>query len=401
MFEVVIVGAGGAGLSSAISLGKYTSNFLVITAGNVGNSNTTRAQGGIQIPTLPEDSSEIHFRDTYQGGNCKGKRELIRVMTDNSKNVLCWLNMLGLDFDRHDNKYILKRCEGITVPRVLSIEGHIGSSIIRSLYSEAKKIGVEIMKNSILKAIHREDDFYVLLVTSKNGLINLTTKKIILCCGGKSRQYAELHGYGTTNQAVTDFQFYESLKRLGVKMIDEDSFQFHPACISLKGALYGLPIPETLRILGATIYDGNGKLVKTDGLKRDELSEKLFQAIEQGRAVMTEEFVHNSFFLDLRPALETNNILLETFSFLFRRLIRHGLDPSKVKIPVSPMVHYQNGGIEINTFCETSVAGIYAAGEITGGIHGTNRLMGNSLLDILTYGKIAGESCGKSIKSGG
>lgn len=401
MFDAIIVGAGGAGLSSAISLSKYTRNFLVITAGGIFHSNTARAHGGIQIPVLPEDSPELHFEDTYTGGNCRGKKELIRIMTDNSRNLLYWLNTLGIDFDRYNDNYIVKKCEGISVPRILSKKGYIGIAIIRALYAEAKRIGVKIMNWTILKVIHRMNDYFIITILTQGDIQKIKTKNLILCCGGRSRLYSKLYGYGTTNQALTDFQFYDSLKSLGVKMIDEDSFQFHPACISLKGTLYGTPIPETLRILGTKIIDVNKNPIKTDGLKRDELSKKLIQAIKQGRASRKKEFEGDSFFLDLKPALEMNKNFLDTFKFLFIRFKNNGIDPYKDLIPVTPMVHYQNGGIEINTFCETSVDRIYAAGEITGGIHGTNRLMGNSLLDILTYGKIAGESCGKSIKRGG
>lgn len=401
MFDAIIIGAGGAGLSAAISLSKYTSNFRVITAGGIFHSNTARAHGGIQIPVLPEDSPELHFKDTYAGGNYKGKEELIRIMTDNSKNLLHWLNTLGLDFDRNNGNYIVKKCEGISVPRILSKRGHIGISIIKSLYTEVKKIGVKIMNWSFFKAIDRKKGFFIISILTGGKVYKVKTRNVILCCGGKSKQYAELHKYGTTNQAVTDFQFYKSLKELGIKMIDEDSFQFHPTCISLKGPLCGFPIPETLRISGAIIYDNTGSPIKTDGLKRDELSENLIQAIRRGNAIKRIEFEYDSFFLDLKPAIETSKIFLDTFKFLFIKLKHNGIDPYKDLIPVTPMVHYQNGGIEINTFCETSVNRVYAAGEISGGIHGTNRLMGNSLLDILTYGKIAGESCGKSIKSGG
>ncbi|NWF51824.1 MAG: FAD-binding protein [Nitrospirae bacterium] len=398
MFDAIIVGAGGAGLSSAISLSKHTNNFFVITAGGIFHSNTAKAHGGIQISVLPEDSPELHFEDTYIGGNYKGKKELIRIMTDNSTNLLYWLNTLGMDFDKFDDTYIVKKCEGISVPRILSKKGHIGISIIRALYSEVKKIGIKIMNWTVLKEIHKANDFFILVISHGKRVQRLKTRNVILCCGGRSKQYAELNGYGSTNQAITDFQFYESLRKLGLKMVDDDSFQFHPACISLKGKLNGTPIPETLRSSGSKILDVNGKPIKTDGLKRDELSKELIKAIKQGRAAKTNKFEYDSFYLDLKPALGENKNFLDTFKFLFTRLKHNGIDPYKDLIPVTPMVHYQNGGIEINTFCETSIDRIYAAGEITGGIHGTNRLMGNSLLDILTYGKIAGESCGRTIK---
>lgn len=120
LFDTVIVGTGGAGLAAAIALSGYTDNFIAITAGNIGNSNTSRAHDGIRIPVLSEDNAEIHFRDTYAGGNCNGDVEFVRTMTCNSLSVLNFLNSLGLDFDMHTGKYIVRTCEGISHPRVLS-----------------------------------------------------------------------------------------------------------------------------------------------------------------------------------------------------------------------------------------------------------------------------------------
>ena len=401
MLDAVIVGAGGAGLSAALSLKKYTGSFIVITAGNIGHSNTARAHGGMQLPMLPEDSPELHFQDTYRGGNYKGIKELIHILTQNTGELLHWLKTLGLEFDRHNESYIVKKCEGISVPRVLSVRGYIGSAIIKVLFAEAKRNTVQIERYSILKAISRRRDGFVLSILSQKGLIELQTKRVILCSGGTSKQYADSHGYGTTNQSMSDIQFYESLKDIGITMMYEDSFQWHPTCISLEGALYGYPVPETLRMLGAELYDGKGERIHTDGLKRDELTEKMLNAYKKRKSVKGGDLDRENFFLDLRPALKSNKDVLDTFLFFFKKLHNYGIDPNSDYIPVCPMVHYQNGGIEINTVCETSVPGIYAAGEITGGIHGTNRLMGNSLLDVLTFGTIAGDTCGKSIETGG
>jgi L-aspartate oxidase len=396
MFDAVIVGAGGAGLTSALELKKHTDNFIVVTAGGISHSNTARAHGGIQIPVLPEDSVEIHFEDTYRGGNYRGKQELIRTMTEKSTSILSWMHSLGVDFDKLANKYVVKRCEGISVPRVLSKGGHIGSALASALIKEVKKNNINVFTYTTLKSIQQEKNSFVLTLVAKNDHQEVKTRRLILSCGGKSKYFAACHKYGTTNQPITDCHFYSSLRNMNIAMFQEDSFQFHPTCISLQGSLYGLPVPETLRVLGATIFDSKGNVITSEGLKRDKLSDKLLKIMHNMPDYV--KSTQNVFNLDLRPVLQTNNNIVEAFKWFIRKLQRHGLDPMQRKIPVMPMVHYQNGGIEINTSCETSVAGIYAAGEITGGIHGTNRLMGNSLLDILIFGKIAGTSCGKSIQ---
>jgi aspartate oxidase len=402
MFDAVIVGSGGAGLSAALALKKYTDNFLIITAGEVGHSNTARAHGGIQIPVLPEDSWQLHYEDTVKGGNFKGNPQLIRTLTQNSAHVLFWLNSMGVDFDRFSNDhYIIKCCEGTSVCRVMAKGGFTGSMIVGALYREIKRKNIRIAKQTILKSISQKKDSFIILLQSSNKFSAIETKYLIITSGGSSLLHAHKEKYGTTNQPCTDFKFYDSLTEMKIKMVFEKSFQFHPLCISLRGSLYGLPVPETLKTLGAQIVDKHNKQIEVQGLKRDELTVKLFNLINEKKAVLTGELVQESFILSLTPALKASAVVLDTFSFFFKKLLSHGINPFADNIPISPMIHYQNGGIEINTFCETSVDRIYAAGEVTGGIHGTNRLMGNSLLDVLTFGTIAGESCGKKIINGG
>jgi len=400
MLDAVVIGAGGAGLSAAISLSGFTDKFVVVTSGSVGHSNSVKAHGGIQFPVLKEDSAETHFEDSYLGGNYKASQELLRVMTRDSSNVLNWLKSLGLSFDTCGNQYIVKNCEGISVPRVLSVGLHTGSSIVKVLYSELKRRSIKIVEWATLKAVRKKEDIFHLYLSHKNNDLILKSKYVILCCGGKSKEHAEKNGYGTTNQPVTDFQFYKSLEDIDVKFLLVDSFQYHPTCITIRNSLFGLPVPEPLKVLGAKLYDKEGNVIQMSGLKRDELSVKLFDAIREGRAVKTEKTFQPSFLLDIKNILESGSIIADSFGPFFKKLINHGVDPYKEKIPVAPMVHYQNGGIRINAQCETSINGLYAAGEITGGIHGTDRLMGNSLLDMLVFGRIAGESCGKIISGG-
>jgi succinate dehydrogenase / fumarate reductase flavoprotein subunit/L-aspartate oxidase len=397
MWDAVIVGTGGAGLSAAISLSDYTERFVVITAGRVGDSNTARAHGGIQIPVLPEDSPEIHFDDTYRGGNYQGNVPLIKTMTERSKETLHLLKGMGMYFDRTDNRYVVKKCKGISVPRILTRGARIGSAIIGSLYREIRERKVRILTETTLKCVNKEKDYFVLTIYNNRRESLMKARRLILCAGGRSSEFAKSSGYETTNQPYTDFDFYGSLKELGIRFVHGDSFQFHPFCISKKGKLYGIPVPETLWAEGGRLYDGRGKEIKIEGAKRDELTEYLFVITREDRQVNSEG---QGLFLDIRGILESSNVVNE-FSGYLMRLKNADIDPFNERIPVTYMVHYQNGGIEIDRNCQTNIVGLYAAGEITGGIHGTNRLMGNSLLDILVFGRVAGDSCGRSLREGG
>ncbi len=397
MLDAVIVGSGGAGLSAAIALREYTDNFLLITECNLGQSNTMMAQGGIQIAIGTNDSVEKHFNDSFSGGNYKNDKELLLLMVSKGIEILKWLNDLGMDFDKVDDTYDLKSCSGISEKRVLSKGTETGRAILKVLISRIKRNSIKINTKTSLKSISKKKTFF-LLKTYNNGQETLMeTKNVILCCGGKAKDFAKRHGLGTTNQHCSSFDFYPSLYGLNLKMRDEKSFQFHPACISLNGPLLGVPVPETLLSLGGIFLDKNGRKIADTDLKRDVLSKKIMNAIKNNIGVK-DKFAYKSVYLDLSEVFDNcSQDALKPFKNFFKKLSYYGIEPKVDKIPVTPMVHYQNGGIVINTRCETSIPGIYAAGEITGGVHGTNRLMGNSLLDILVFGDFAGKTCGESI----
>ncbi|MBI4697785.1 MAG: FAD-binding protein [Nitrospirae bacterium] len=397
MLDAVIIGSGGAGLSAAIELGNYTDNFLLITRCALGQSNTMMAKGGIQIAVGANDSLRKHFNDSLAGGNYKNDEKLLHLMISKSRGILKWLNELGMDFDKMDDSYDLRSCTGISEKRVLSRGAETGSAIMKVLLDRIKRSPVNISINTSLEGIKKKKEYF-LLKTCRNGRDGLIeTKNVILCCGGRSNDFARQHKMGTTNQPCTSSGFYHSLRVLNLAMRDANSFQLHPACISLKGPLLGTPVPETLLSLGGMFYNKTGKKIADARSKRDILSKQLLKIIRNNMGIK-EGLAYKSVYLDLRNVFVQNSVdSLKSFSNFLNKLSRSGVDPRTDLIPVAPMVHYQNGGIAVNSRCETSVPGIYAAGEITGGIHGTNRLMGNSLLDILVFGNIAGRACGKSI----
>lgn len=401
MLDAVIVGSGGAGLSAALRLKEFSDNFLLITECNLGQSNTMMAQGGIQIALGAKDSIKKHFNDSFSGGNYKNDKELLLLMVSKGMEMLKWLNEMGMDFDKVNDKYDLKSCSGICEKRVLSKGTGIGRTILKMLIPKVKKNFIKINTKASLKSILREKDHFLLKTVNNKKDDWIKTKRVILCCGGRSKDYAKRHRLGTTNQHCSSFDFYPSLYRLNIKMRDKNSFQLHPACISLNGPLLGVPTPEPLLSLGGVFLDKKGRKIADSRLKRDLLSKKIMNVINNNMGVSV-KLAYKSVYLDLREIFDTySQVTLKPFTNFFKKLSRFGINPRVDKIPITPMVHYQNGGIVINTKCETSVQGIYAAGEITGGIHGTNRLMGNSLLDILVFGNIAGRSCGESIIKGG
>lgn len=202
------------------------------------------------------------------------------------------------------------------------------------------------MQKTFLKGISKKHSYFPLSVSSQQEKAFLNAKRLVLCCGGRAKQYADTADYGTTNQSLADFDFYKSLKRYGIKIVQGDSFQFHPLCITFKSSLLGFTVPESLKMLGAELYDKEDKPIQLSGMKRDKLSSLLLDKIKEIRASKTEKCGYESFFLDLSKTLMSNVEMLKTFDFFFNRLLRYGINPDRDKIPVAPMAHYQNGSIK-------------------------------------------------------
>jgi succinate dehydrogenase / fumarate reductase flavoprotein subunit/L-aspartate oxidase len=394
--DVLVIGGGGAGTAAALTAGEAGCKVIMATKLRHGDSNTVMAEGGIQGADQEGDSPYFHYLDVMGGGHFTNQPHLVSALTHDAPLILHWLESMGMMFD--------KLPEGRMKVR------HGGGTCRKRMHSAGDMTGAEIMRVLRDEARNRPDNIKVIefspaveLLTDKSGnvagavLHNLETKEyyivrakaVIIATGGFGRLH--IQGFPTTNHYGATADGIVIAYRAGVPLQDLESTQYHPT-----GAIYpeqnvGLLITEKVRGLGAQLLNVDGEEFCFPLEPRDvESSCIIRECIEQGKAVTTPigrvGVWLDSPMIDMLHGLGTVRKELPAKYIQFKR---YNIDITKEPMLVYPTLHYQNGGLKINQWCETAVAGLYSAGEVSGGVHGKNRLMGNSLLDVLVFGRRA------------
>jgi aspartate oxidase len=226
--------------------------------------------------------------------------------------------------------------------------------------------------------------------------VEIDATTVVLAAGGRCWKEAEERGELSTNHPGATGEVTQIALALGAEARDLDALQYHPNGGAWPPTMQGYSIPETTRAYGATLLNGEGEEF-TDPLgPRDEVSAAIFKEVEEGRGVRTP---------DGRPAvyLDTTRIpeadAEVSLPYMLRRYRAGGIDPLREPILTYPVLHYQNGGLVIDEHAETTLEGVYACGEIAGGTHGRNRMMGNSLLECCVFGRRAGRAAAERAKA--
>ncbi len=394
--DVLIIGGGGAGLSAALTLQDAGHRVLVATKLRMGDANTLMAEGGIQAAVGQDDSPRRHFADTVAGGHGHNDPKLVHRLVEDGFQIIEWLNGLGVHFERTaENAYRVKPGGGTSVPRVLSCRDVTGLEIMRVLrdavfHGEAKLLdhhaAVELCDDGNGRVTGA-----VLWNTHTQELVTVSARAVVLATGGSGQ--LRLQGFSTSNHVGATGDGLVLAWRQGCPLLHMDSFQYHPTGSVFPEALAGQLVTEAARSFGAQLLNANGDRFIDEMSVRDVVASAIIREVEEGRA-MTTPSGRKGVWLDtpLIDRLKGEGTLSAQFPGLVHRFKKYGIDPARQPVLVYPTLHYQNGGIEIDTEGRTARAGLWAAGEVTGGLHGTNRLMGNSLLDIIVYGRRAGES---------
>ncbi|MBN2189741.1 MAG: FAD-binding protein [Candidatus Aureabacteria bacterium] len=390
MYKVVIIGSGGAGMTAAIEASKNIDNILLLTKSGLGFSNTAMAQGGIAASICEPDNPEVHYEDTMKCGHFDNVPALVRVLTGSSMEVVRWLEEQGLNFDRDKTgRYMFKPSIGSTFPRLLSCGDNIGARIVTVLAEKVRGSGVTVKENHRVLDIKRRKKVFQVYCEA-NGRIVIECERILLSSGGSCYKIAAQKKLITSNCSDATGEVMEMAVKLGAKTAERDSLQYHPMGYVLPLSLRGRPVPESLLSLGAVLSDREGPIDIEKVGRRSDLSAYMFKRHDENKAYRVGEA--GAFKLDISPVLEKygKDFLKKSFPGLASVAKTQGMDLDKDPFFVFPTLHYQNGGIVIDGNAWTGVEGMYAAGEITGGVHGSNRLMGNSLLDVICFGRIAG-----------
>ena len=395
--DVLVIGAGGAGTAAALTAQEAGLKVIVSTKLRHGDSNTVMAEGGIQAADQEGDSPYFHYLDVMGGGHFSNQPGLVAALTNDAPLIIGWLEELGMMFDKlPDGRMKVRHGGGTSRKRMHSSGDMTGAEIMRVLRDEARNRTADIKVFEFSPAVE-------LLLDNRGRaagavLYNLETreyyivraKAVVIATGGFGRLH--IQGFPTTNHYGATADCVVIAYRAGALIDDMDSTQYHPT-----GAVYpeqnvGLLITEKVRGLGAQLLNIDGSQFCFPLEPRDVESACIIrECLDTAKGVMTPTGRFgvwlDSPMIDL---LHGEGTVRKELPAKYIQFKRYNIDISKVPMLVYPTLHYQNGGIKIDEWGATAVEGLYAAGEVSGGVHGRNRLMGNSLLDVLVFGRRSG-----------
>lgn len=398
--DVLILGGGGAGTSAALVAQEHGVRVILATKLRHGDANTMMAEGGIQAASKgTKDSPYFHYLDVMGGGHFKNVPELARTLVMEAPKVLAWLENLGCMFSKFEDGRLKSMHGGGTCRKRMHYAADItGAEIMRTLRDEARNRAEDIKALEFVPAVE--------LILNEQGhcagalLYNLETeeylvvkaKAVVLATGGSGRLH--IQGFMTTNHYGATGDGLVLGYRAGVKVNFLHTVQYHPTGAVFPEQAEGLLITEKFRGAGANILNIDGEQFVYEREPRDvEAASFIRECTEVGKGVPTPTGKYgvwlDSPMIDILRGPGTVEKEFPGKHILFKR---YGIEISREPMLVYPTLHYQNGGLEITANCETTLPGLYASGEVSGGVHGENRLMGNSLLDVTVFGRIAGKN---------
>jgi succinate dehydrogenase / fumarate reductase flavoprotein subunit len=402
--DILVIGGGGGGATAALTAAEKGAHVMIATKLRLADSNTIMAEGGIGAATLPEDNPRIHWIDTMMGGRFTNKPDLVEALVTDAPFIVDWLTKLGVNFDRHpDGSYETHMPGGHSRKRSHSIKDLTGLEIMRVLADEIRNREIEVQEFSPA----------VELILDENGrcagavLLNLDTgqyhvvkaKVTIMATGGIGRLHPQ--GFPTSNHYGATADGLVMAYRAGAKLLYVGYIQYHPTGAAWPEQMLGLLISEAVRSQGAQLVNVEGEMFVYRLETRDATASCIIRECgERGKGVFTPTGMVGAW-LDT-PLIDKicgEGTFLRRFAGIHSRYQKYGINPIVEPILVYPTQHYQNGGIEIDTNGRTSVANLLAAGEVSGGVHGHNRLGSNSLVDIFVFGRRAGRHAAEMARS--
>ncbi|MGO9116617.1 MAG: FAD-binding protein [Desulfomonilaceae bacterium] len=407
--DVLVIGGGGAGTAAALIAQEQGARAIICTKLRHGDANTMMAEGGIQAATKGwKDSPYYHYLDVMGGGHFENDPELVNTMVTEAPKVIAWLEQLGCMFGKTDDGTLFTLHGAGTCRKRMHYAGDMtGAEIMRTIRDEARNRVKDIGVLEFSPAVE--------LLTDGNGrcsgavLYNLETeeyfivkaKAVIMATGGSGRLHVQ--GFMTTNHYGATGDGIVMGYRLGIGVRFLHATQYHPTGAVFPEQAEGLLITEKVRGAGANLVNIEGEQFVFEREPRDiESASIIRECTKVGKGIpVPGQAGKFGVWLDspMIDLLEGEGTVEKEFPAKFILYKRYGIDISKVPMLVYPTLHYQNGGLAYRPDGSTPVPGFYVAGEVGGGVHGANRLMGNSLLDIMVFGRLAGEAAGNFAKA--
>ncbi len=405
--DVLIIGAGGAGMSAglyAYENGIPADRILMVQKLRLGDANSKMAQGGIQAADKLDDDPLKHYLDIIGGGHFANKPELVEAMVKDAPDVIKWHESLGVMYDKLADGTMMEIAGGGTSRRRMhSCKDYTGLELTRVVLDEFINKGIGYVEFTCAVDLLMDDKDQVagavLYDLDSEEYKIARAKSTILATGGFGRLH--IQGFATTNHYGAMGDGIVMAYRTGAVLRDLDSTQYHPTGAAYPEQIVGQLATEKLRGRGAQPVNRNGELFVYHLEPRDiESSSYIRECYEREMGITTPTGMR-AVWLDT-PQIEAVNgpgTIEREFAAMFRLFKKFGIDIRKEPMAVFPTLHYQNGGVEINARTETSVPGLFCAGEVCGGVHGKNRLMGNSQLDIYVFGRRAGKYAAERAKT--
>ncbi|MGM0623532.1 MAG: L-aspartate oxidase [Campylobacterota bacterium] len=383
MIDVLIIGSGGAALSCAIEAKKAGLSVVIASKTPPTWSQTTQAQGGINAAISEDDSVESHVQDTYNASGGIASKQMLHKLCANAKQSIEWLDELGVPFNKTSNcDFSLRGLGGASHKRALFCQDYTGLKIMHTLFDNAGEI------------TQMHNRFVCTLLTSDNSCIGaeffdinsgeferVLAKTTVMATGGFGGIYT---GFSTNSDIATGDGIAVA-KEAGCALSNMEFVQFHPTALKKSKTL----ISESARGEGGYLLNDKNERFVDELAPRDVVSQAIANEIVQGREV----------FLDIR---HLGKEFIDNFMPQEYKLAKfyEGVDALQELIPITPAAHYSMGGIAVDSNFESSLQNLFAVGECSDSkIHGANRLGGNSLLEIVTFGRLLGQSLAKRVQN--
>ena len=396
--DVLIIGGGGAATIAALIAEADGAQVLIATKLRHGDANSVMAEGGIQAATKSEkDSPYFHYLDVMGGGHFKNDADIVAALVKQAPDALRWLESLGVIFSKFpDGRLDAMHGGGTCRKRMHYCADLTGLEIMRTVRDEARnRTNITVLEFSpaveLILNEHGQVAGALLYNMETEEYLVAKARAVILATGGAGRLHVQ--GFMTTNHYGATADGIVLGYRVGVPLAFMHTVQYHPTGVVFPEQIEGWLITERFRAEGADILNAHGEKFVNEREPRDVESARFIKECLDGNGVPTPTgkvgVWLDSPMLDI---LHGEGRVRTAFVGKWKVYDRLGIDMSRAPTLVYPTLHYQNGGLQDNAECETAVPGLYVAGEVTGGLHGENRLMGNSLMDIVVFGRIAGRN---------
>jgi len=400
--DVLVIGGGGAGASAAIEAHEAGADVMIVTKLRIGDANTMMAEGGIQAADKENDSPVQHYLDAFGGGHFAARPELLRRLVMEAPDAIQWLNKLGVMFDKDADGNMVTHGGGTSRKRMHACKDYSGAEIMRTLRDEVLNRKIPVVEFTSAVELIKDDQGQaagaVLLNMETGDYLVAKAKTVIIATGGAGRLHYQ--NFPTSNHYGATADGLIMGYRAGAPLLYQDTIQYHPTGVAYPSQIFGALVTEKVRSLGAMLVNVDGEAFMHPLETRDVSAASIIRECTDRKKGVTTP-IGSGVWLDT-PMIERiggKGTIEKRIPAMLRMYMNYGIDMRELPILIYPTLHYQNGGLEIGGDGFTKAIGnLLVAGEAVGGIHGRNRLMGNSLLDIIVFGRNAGKAAAAKVK---